>query len=60
VCFTTQPIIGGSHPDGDPAERVTITVENGTAAGPLVIHAYDLGVRGMHVAGIDPVTTSAR
>jgi hypothetical protein len=52
VCFATQPIIGGTHPDGDPAERVSITIDNGTGSHALVIHAYDLGARGMRIAGV--------
>ena len=53
VCVTTPPLVGGTHPDGDPAERVTFTIHTGSGAGPLVIHAYDLGARGMFVAGVD-------
>ena len=52
LCFRTQPIVDGTHPDGDPAQRVTISITNGSAAGPLVIHAYDLGGRGMQIAGL--------
>ncbi len=51
LCFHTRPIATGAHADGDPAQRVTIVVTNG-AAGPLHIHAYDLGARGMHIAGL--------
>jgi hypothetical protein len=32
--------------------ETTFEIRNGTAAGPLVIHAYDLGARGMFVAGV--------
>jgi len=35
-------------PDDDPARRVTFELRNGSAAGALAIHAYDLG-RGMRV-----------
>jgi hypothetical protein len=60
VCVRTQPLVAAvrarlgsidATPDGDPARRVTIEIRNGTASGPLVIHAYDLGGRGMRVAG---------
>jgi hypothetical protein len=52
VCFRTQPVIMGSVGDADPARRVTFEVRNGTSAGPLLIHTYDLGSRGMHVVGL--------
>jgi hypothetical protein len=31
---------------------VTFEVRNGSAAGPLVIHGYDLGARGVRVVGV--------
>jgi hypothetical protein len=52
VCFRTQSVISGSFADGDPARIVTFEVRNGTGAGPLVIQSYDLGARGMRVAGL--------
>jgi hypothetical protein len=52
VCFRTQPVVSGSFADGDPARIVTFEVRNGTGAGPLVIQSYDLGSRGMRVAGL--------
>jgi hypothetical protein len=52
VCVRTQPVVTGSFADADPARRITIELHNGTAAGPLVIHAYDLGSRGMRVVGV--------
>lgn len=39
-------------PDGDPARYVVIEIKNGASTGPLVLHAYDLGARGLHLAGI--------
>jgi hypothetical protein len=52
LCFRTHPIVEGTHPDGDAAQRVTIEITNGSKAAPLRIHAYDLGARGMHVVGL--------
>ncbi|HET7504938.1 MAG TPA: hypothetical protein VFK02_28135 [Kofleriaceae bacterium] len=52
VCFRGVPVVTGQLADDDPARIVTFEVENGTRAGPLVIHAYDLGERGMRVVGL--------
>jgi hypothetical protein len=52
VCFAAQSVVTGDLADSDPARRVTIEVRNGTAAGPLVIHAYDLGRRGVRLVGL--------
>jgi hypothetical protein len=52
VCFRTQPLISGNLADGDPARIVTFEVRNGTGAGPLLIQGYDLGARGMRIAGL--------
>jgi hypothetical protein len=52
LCFRTRPVVTGDFADGDPARIVTFEIRNGTRAGPLVIHAYDLGRRGMRVAGL--------
>jgi hypothetical protein len=52
LCFATRPVVTGDSPDGDPARIVTFEVDNGTGAGPLVIHTYDLGKRGMRLAGL--------
>ena len=52
VCFRTQSFAPQGVPDGA-RERITIfEVSNGTGAGPLEIHTYDLGARGMFVAGV--------
>ena len=52
VCF--RPISFARRELGDDAgeRRVTFELWNGTAAGPLEIHAYDLGPRGMFVVGL--------
>ncbi|HEU4735026.1 MAG TPA: hypothetical protein VFT22_44350 [Kofleriaceae bacterium] len=52
VCFRTTSVVTGGFADDDPARIVTFEVKNGTGAGPLVIHAYDLGRRGMRVVGL--------
>ena len=44
VCFRPHHVTKG--------ERVIFEVRNGTSAGPLVIHAFDLGTRGIHVVGL--------
>ena len=52
VCFRPRPVIAGDLADADPARIVRFEIRNGTSAGPLVIQAYDLGRRGMRVAGL--------
>jgi hypothetical protein len=52
VCFQTRPVVSGDLPDADPARIVTFELQNGSRAAPLVIHAYDLGRRGMRVVGV--------
>jgi hypothetical protein len=52
VCFAPRSVVTADLADSDPARIVTIEVRNGTAAGPLVIHAYDLGRRGVRLVGL--------
>ncbi|HEX3758701.1 MAG TPA: hypothetical protein VHW23_08335 [Kofleriaceae bacterium] len=52
VCFRPQPVVTGALPDVDPGRIVRFEIANGTPAAPLVIWAYDLGRRGMQVAGL--------
>ncbi len=52
VCFTPRSTITAALPDGDPARRVTIVVRDGTSAGPLYLHLYDLGRRGVKLVGL--------
>jgi hypothetical protein len=52
VCFRPRPMITGALPDADPGRIVHFEIANGTRAGPLVIQAYDLGRRGMQIAGL--------
>jgi hypothetical protein len=52
VCFRPRGVVAGALADADPARRVTFEIRNGTAAGPLVLHAYDLGAHGMRVVGV--------
>ncbi|MEO8841657.1 MAG: hypothetical protein ABI591_00580 [Kofleriaceae bacterium] len=53
VCFAPQPMVTGSFADGDPHRRVVFDVRNGTRAGPLRIHVYDLGAKGMKIVGLE-------
>jgi hypothetical protein len=52
VCFTPRSVVTADLAESDPARIVTIEVRNGTAAGPLVIHTYDLGRRGVRLVGL--------
>jgi hypothetical protein len=52
LCFRPRGVVTGAVADADPVRRVTFELRNGTAAGPLVIHSYDLGPRGMRVVGV--------
>jgi hypothetical protein len=52
MCFIPQPTNPGNVSDSDDRRRVDFTIHNGTSARPLVIHAFDLGARGMKVVGI--------
>jgi hypothetical protein len=45
-------VVTGALPDADPGRIVRFEVASGTGAGPLVIQAYDLGRRGMQIAGL--------
>ncbi|HEY6032753.1 MAG TPA: hypothetical protein VIV58_00800, partial [Kofleriaceae bacterium] len=45
VCWKPHPGRGGGA-------RVTFDVRDGTAAGPLLVHAYDLGAKGFKVVGL--------
>jgi hypothetical protein len=52
LCFRARHLVTGDLAEADPARIVTIEVRNGTRAGPLVIHTYDLGRRGMRLVGL--------
>ncbi|MEO7736345.1 MAG: hypothetical protein ABIY55_35635 [Kofleriaceae bacterium] len=52
VCFKPQPVAPAQLPDTAAERLVIFEVRNGTAAGPLEIHAYDLDARGMRVVGL--------
>jgi hypothetical protein len=51
VCFRPRAMIAGDPPADDPARRVRLEVRNGASAGPLVIHGFDHGTRGVRVVG---------
>jgi hypothetical protein len=53
VCFRPRSFARSELADNAVERRVTFEVFNGTAAGPLEIHAYDLGPRGMFVVGLE-------
>jgi len=52
VCIDTTPSPRRDLRDDDPQRRVEIIVRNGTGAGPLIIHAYDLDGRGLKIVGL--------
>ena len=53
VCFAPQPMVTGSFAESDPRRIVVFDVTNGTGAGPLRIHVYDLGAKGMKIVGLE-------
>jgi hypothetical protein len=52
VCFRPRSLAHNALADNARERRVIFEVRNGTAAGPLEIHTYDLGPRGMFVVGL--------
>jgi len=52
VCFTPRPSAPAGLSDDDDRRAVIFEVRNGTSAGPLEIHAVDLGARGVRVVGL--------
>jgi len=52
VCFHPTSRGRSELTDNASEHRVIFEVRNGTRAGPLEIHAYDLGPRGMFVVGL--------
>jgi hypothetical protein len=52
VCFRPRALVGSPPPDSGPGQPVIFEVRNGTTAGPLEIHSYDLGARGFRVVGL--------
>jgi len=40
------------HPGAGKEERATFDVRDGTAAGPLLVHTYDLGAKGYKIVGL--------
>jgi hypothetical protein len=52
VCFRPRSVVSGDLADSAPERRVTFEITNGAGAGPLVIHTYDLGRRGVRVVGV--------
>ena len=52
LCFTPRPLAGDGLAAAAPGRRVVFRIHNGTAAGPLEIHAYDQGAGGMQIIGL--------
>jgi hypothetical protein len=52
LCFQPKSIANQGTAENDPRRVVTIEIANGTHAGPLVIHTYDLGPKGFKVVGV--------
>jgi hypothetical protein len=52
VCFTPRATHPGDVSDSDDRRRLELTIDNGTTAAPLVVHAYDLGPRGIKIVGL--------
>ncbi len=52
LCIQPKTIATQTGADSDPHRRVAIEVTNNTSAGPLVIHTYDLGPKGLKVVGL--------
>lgn len=53
VCFTPRPMVTGAFAENDPHRIVVFDVTNGTRAGPLRIHVYDQGDKGMKIVGLE-------
>ena len=54
VCVTVPPLMQNARvADGDPARYVIVRILNGASVGPLALHLYDLGDRGLYLAGIE-------
>ena len=52
VCFKPQSLAPAGLRDDAAERRTRFEIKNGTSAGPLEIHAYDLGPKGMFVVGL--------
>ena len=52
LCFTPRALAPAGLADGDPAQLTQFVIRNGASAGPLEVHAYDLGARGMRIVGL--------
>jgi hypothetical protein len=52
VCVHPTAITRTDLADDAPERRVVYELHNGTLAGPLEVHAYDLGPRGIFVVGL--------
>jgi hypothetical protein len=53
ICFRPRSLARSELADNASERRVIFEVRNGTAAGPLEIHTYDLGPRGMFIVGLE-------
>jgi len=52
VCFQPRSVAPHDAADNAPTRIAVFELDNGTGAGPLEIHTYDLGVRGYVIVGL--------
>jgi hypothetical protein len=52
VCFDVISQPHGPRPDADPHRRIEVSIRNGTGAGPLIVHLFDLEQRGVKLVGL--------
>jgi hypothetical protein len=52
ICFRPRTLAGDAARADAPERRVTFRIRNGTGAGALEIHAYDLGAGGLQIVGL--------
>jgi hypothetical protein len=52
ICFAPRTFAPQALADDAPGRLTIFRIRNGTPAGTLEIHAYDLGTRGMRIVGV--------
>jgi hypothetical protein len=53
VCVDLPRLDAGNEPPGSPDRYTVIDITNGQAKGPLRVHLYDLGAKGIEFAGLE-------
>jgi hypothetical protein len=53
VCVELPRIDAGNEPPGSPDRYTVIDITNGQAKHPLRVHLYDLGAKGIELAGVE-------